>query len=486
MSDTPETAAGARTPSGSDTLLTIGTASSALPWEGSAAAGGGSGENTAETGALTVWDVFSALPDRIADGSAPARGAAGSRCWKADLDRLADLGVPAHRLTLSWARLAPHGRVDPGGPGVDFYRRLLDGLGERGIAAWVGLHHWDLPLSLMERGGWLVRETAERFADFAETIARLLGDRVAAWSTVDEPGPLTALGYAVGIDAPGLTLLGGAFSAAHHQLLAHGLAVTALRAAGSAGRDPAVGVVNAHSVVRPTEPDSAADRRAARFVDLYLNRQFADPVLCGRYPRALQRLVPEMADDTLVQDGDLAVIGQPLDFYGIAWDHPVTVTAVPGNRSVPFSLDTPADDPVTANGRPIDPHGLTDVLLALDRRYPDAPPLVVASCGGAFDPAADPSDVRRIAFLDDHLAATDRAREAGVDVRAYFHRSLTDGWEWTDGWSARFGLIDVDPATGNRSARPAFAHLRRRIAETGSGDWVPAPDRRPRNRHRHP
>ena len=452
--------------------LLLGTTSSAVPWEGSAA-GMSSVDGTADLiGALTIWDVFSALPDRIADGSALAAGGSGTHRWAEDLDRLADLGVRAHRLTLSWARLAPGGQVDRSGTGIDFYRRLLDGLGERGIAAWVGLHHWDLPLSLMEHGGWLVRDTAERFADFAATVGDLIGDRVSAWTTVDEPGPLTALGYAVGIDAPGLTLLGGAFSAAHHQLLAHGLGTSALRAAGSTGRAAAVGIVNAHSVVRPSDAASRDDRSAARFVDLYLNRQFADPVLRGRYPRALRRLIPEMGDETLVRDGDLAIIGSPLDFYGIAWDHPVTVTAVPENRSVPFSLDTPADHPLTANGRPVDAAGLTELLTGLACRYPDAPPLVVASCGGAFDPATDPSDVRRIALLDDHLAATERARTAGADVRAYFHRSLTDGWEWTDGWSARFGLIAVDPATGSRSPRPAFAHLRRRIGENGSGSWT--------------
>lgn len=459
--------------------LLIGTSTSALPWEGSVAATDGPGpdETAFEPASLTVWDVFSGLPDRIADGSVPGDGASGTRRWREDLDRLVDLGVTAHRLTLSWARLAPHRRVDPAGPGIDFYRRLLDGLGERGIAAWVGLHHWDMPLPLMERGGWLVRETADEFADFAGAVGDLLGDRVAAWTTVDEPGPLTALGYAVGIDAPGLTLLGGAFSAAHHQLLAHGLGVTALRSAGSTSRTAAVGVVNTHSVVRPADPDSRADRSAARFVDLYLNRQFADPVLRGRYPRALQRAIPEMLDDTLVRPGDLEIIGGPLDFYGVAWDHLVTVTAVPENRSVPFSLDTPADLPLTANGRPIDPGALTEVLTALASRYPDAPPLVVASCGGAFDPAIDPSHVHRIAYLDTHLAATDAARSAGADVRAYFHRSLTDGWEWTDGWAARFGLIAVDPITGNRSGRPAFDHLRRRIAENGRVRWLPGSPR---------
>lgn len=449
--------------------LLVGTTSSAVPWEGSAALPdgwptAGSGPDHANPGAeaLTVWDVFGALPGRIADATAPATGAAGIERLETDLDLLAALGVRAHRVTLSWARLAPQGEVDPGGAGADFYRRLLDGLRDRGVAPWVALHHWDLPLSLMERGGWLTRETAHRFADYAAATADLLGDRVAAWTTVDEPATVTALGYGVGIDAPGLTLLGGAFSAAHHQLLAHGYAVTALRAAGATP----IGIVNAHTVVRPYDPGSTADRSVARFVDLYLNRQFADAVLRGRYPRALHRLLPEMGDETLVHDGDLAVIGQPLDFYGISWDHPLTVAAVPENRSVPFSLETPAGLPLTTTGRPVDPQGLSQTLADLSRRYPDAPPLVVAASGGAFDVATDGPDADRIAFLEAHLVATEAARAAGSDVRAYFHRSLLDGWEWTDGWSARYGLVAVDRETGHRVPRPAFTHLQRRLAES--------------------
>ncbi|WP_166442234.1 glycoside hydrolase family 1 protein [Nakamurella flava] len=448
--------------------LLVGTTSSAVPWEGSAglpdgwpAAGSGSDTTTPGAAALTVWDVFGALPGRIADGTAPTTGAGGVERLDADLDLLAELGVRAHRVTLSWARLAPQGQVDPGGAGSDFYRRLLDGLRDRGIAPWVALHHWDLPLSLMEQGGWLARETAHRFADYAAAAAAAFGDRVAAWTTVDEPATVTALGYGVGIDAPGLTLLGGAFSAAHHQLLAHGHAVTALRAAGAVP----VGIVNAHTVVRPHNPGSTADQAVARFVDLYLNRQFADPVLRGRYPRALHRSLPEMGDETLVHDGDLAVIGQPLDFYGVSWDHPLTVAAVPENRSVPFSLETPDGLPLTTTGRPVDPQGLQQTLSDLSRRYPDAPPLIVAASGGAFAARTDGADEDRIAFLDAHLAATEAAREAGSDVRAYFHRSLLDGWEWTDGWSARYGLVAVDRETGHRVRRPAFTHLQQRLAE---------------------
>lgn len=448
-----------------DGHLLIGTTSSAVPWEGSAAWSPTDGHHATTDPApgadtLTVWDVFASLPGRITDGSAPGPGAHGLHRLDADLDLLAALGVRAHRITLSWARLAPDGRVDPGGPGADFYRRLLDGLRDRDIAPWVGLHHWDMPLSMMEQGGWLARDTVHRFADHTAAVAALVGDRAAAWTTVDEPASVAALGYGVGIDAPGLTLLGGAFSAVHHQLLAHGHAVVALRAAGAT----CIGIVNTHSTVDPHDPESPADRAAARFVDLYVNRQFAEPVLRGRYPRALHRALPEMGDDTLVHDGDLAVISAPLDFYGIAWDHPLTVAAVPENRSVPFSLETPDGVPLTAAGRPVDPRGLTRVLADLSRRHPDGPPLVVAASGGAFTDATSDIDDERIAFLETHLAATEAARAAGADVRAYFHRSLLDGWEWTDGWSTRYGLVAVDRDTGDRSPRPAFQHLRRRLA----------------------
>ena len=208
----------------------------------------------------SIWDVFAGVPGRIVDGSSPAVAVDHYHRWAGDLDLIKALGVTAYHFTVSWSRLQPTGRGPASGRGVAFYDRLLDRLLENGIAPFVGLHHADLPLELMEEGGWLLRSTADAFADYAALAASALGDRVAAWSTVDEPLTHMAYGYAIGIDAPGLTLLGGAFQASHHQLLAHGMACRVLRSEVSG----AVGIVNDHTAVRPARR-TVADRRAAGF-----------------------------------------------------------------------------------------------------------------------------------------------------------------------------------------------------------------------------
>ncbi|GAA2018413.1 family 1 glycosylhydrolase [Nakamurella flavida] len=436
------------------------------------------GDDTAGGRTPSVWDVVALAPGRIADGSTPAVGAALADHWPGDLALLTGLGVPAFRMSLSWSRLQPGGRGSAAAAGVEYYDRMLDSLLAAGIAPWVTLLHWDLPLELMQEGGWLARDTASAFAEYAALAAERFGDRVAAWITHDEAVLHTAYGYAVGIDAPGLTLLGSAFATTHHQLLGHGLAVAALRA----GSGAPVGIANHHTAVAPAT-GAVADRGAARWYDGYHNRQFTDPLFLGRYPGALLR-APGV-DESVVQDGDLAVLAAPLDFYGVGYYSPTTVTAVPENRSVPFSLDHPADAAHTDNGHPVDAAGLTTVLTDLTARYPALPPLVVTGNGAAFDDRPDPAggqrdDRARIAFLDDHLAAVVAARAAGADVRGYFHRSLLDGWEFADGHTARYGLVAVDRADLSRRPRASFHHyadlVRRHRAThpTGPGPVWPA------------
>ena len=446
----------------------FGVTSTAAAVEGASTAGGRT---------PSVWDVVAQVPGRVADGSTPEVAADLAGRWPQDLALLSDLGVPAFRMSLSWSRLQPTGSGPVSAQGVAFYDRMLDTLLAAGIAPWVTLLHWDLPLELMQEGGWLARDTAQAFAEYAALAADRFGDRVAAWITHDEAVLHTAYGYAVGIDAPGLTLLGSAFPAAHHQLWGHGLAVTALRAAGSTP----VGIANHHTAVAAasTRP---ADRAAARWYDGYHNRQFTDPLFLGRYPRAVLAASTGSGAqvDEVVRDGDLATVGAPLDFYGVSYYSPTTVTAVPENVSVPLSLDHPADAPRTDQDWPVDAAGLTRVLTDLAARYPAMPPLVVTGNGAAYHDRPDPAggvldDTERIAYLDDHLAAIAAARRAGADVRGYFHRSLLDGWEFADGFTPRFGLVAVDRDDLSRRPRASFAHYRDIIARHRSAGAADPP-----------
>ncbi len=421
----------------------------------------------------SIWDVFAGVPGRIVDGSSPAVAVDHFHCWKTDLALLQALGVTSYRFTLSWSRLQPTGRGAADPRGVAFYDRLLDRLLDYCITPFVGLHQADMPLELMEDGGWLVRSTAEAFADYTALAAAALGDRVAAWSTVDEPLTELAYGYAVGIDAPGLTLLDGAFQAAHHQLLAHGLATAVLRSAVPG----AVGIVNDHTAVRPAGRGAAARIAAGRY-DAYHNRQFADPVLLGRYPPALLDM-PGAATD-VIADRDLALIGAPLDFYGVGFTHPVTVGAAPENARIPFTMEVAPGSARTAAGWPDEPGSVAEVLAMLTRRYPAMPPMVVIGGGAAFDdpgpdepasggtagraePASPVPDDARSAWIDGVLGGIADAVAAGSVVTGYFHRSLLDSWEWTEGFTRTRGLVGVEPDTLERRPRASFQHYRRLI-----------------------
>ena len=419
----------------------------------------------------SIWDVFAGAPGRITDGSSPAVAVDHYHRWAGDLSLAKTMGVGVFRMTLSWSRLQPTGRGAPNPRGVAFYDRLLDRLLGDGIAPHVGLHHADMPLELMEEGGWLVRSTADAFAEYAALAAAAFGDRVAAWSTVDEPLTQLAYGYAVGLDAPGLTLLDGAFQAAHHQLLAHGMAAAVLRSTASG----AIGIVNDHTVVRPARR-TGADRVAAQCYDAYHNRQFADPVLLGRYPEQLLHM-PDVPTD-VIHEGDLELIAAPLDFYAVGYSHPVTVSAAPGNARIPFSLEVPPGARLTAAGWPDDPAAMTDLLIDLNRRYPALPPVLVIGTGAAFadtatgaapaDPGAVPPDPDRIAWIDGALAGIAAAIAQGCDVTGYVHRSLLDSWEWTEGFTRSFGLVRVDPATLERRPRASFDHFRHVIERNTS------------------
>ena len=321
MSTTPETETLYRRPLPPGFLFGVATAAGQI--EGGASLGGRT---------PSIWDVFAGIPGRIADGSSGQVAVDHVHRWPEDLALLADLGVGGYRFSLSWPRVQPHGTGPASPEGLGFYDRLVDALLAAGIEPFVSLFHWDLPLELMEHGGWLIRETAERFADYAAVAAAALGDRVAAWTTVDEPLLHMAYGHAVGIDAPGLTLLGGAFQVTHHQLLAHGRAVQVLRSA----TDGRIGIVNHHTTVDPASR-SRSDIAAAACYHAYHNRQFTDPVLRGNYPDEILAM-PGVAED-VISDGDLEVISAPLDFYGVSFYHPTVIAAAHGNVSVPFTLE---------------------------------------------------------------------------------------------------------------------------------------------------
>ncbi|MBW8736784.1 MAG: beta-glucosidase [Streptomyces turgidiscabies] len=407
-------------------------------------------EGAADQRETSVWDTFTAEPGRVKDGSTAEVACDHFHRYPEDVALLAGLGVDAYRFSVSWPRVNSPG-------GLDFYDRLVDELCAAGVRPVPTLFHWDLPARLEEKGGWLERDTASRFAEYVSVVAERLGDRVQKWITLNEPAEHTLFGHALGAHAPGKQLMFDALPAAHHQLLGHGLAVRALRAAGATD----IGIANSHGPTWPASQEPA-DLEAAGFYDLLLNRLFADPILLGEYPDGLGELMPGDVE------ADLKVIAEPIDFYGVNYYSPTKVGAPQGAdiefggltipAELPFSVQEIEDVPVTDFGWPVVPEGLTELLTAFQGRYADRlPPVVITENGCSYE-GLDDQD--RIAYLDGHVRALHRALEAGVDVRGYFVWSLLDNFEWAEGYARRFGLVHVDFETLTRTPKASYGWFR--------------------------
>ncbi|MFH8404884.1 GH1 family beta-glucosidase [Streptomyces sp. NPDC018019] len=410
----------------------------------------------------SVWDDFVARAGRVKDGS-DARTATGHyHRYREDVGLIAGLGVDAYRFSVAWPRVMPDGGPRVNAAGLDFYDRLVDELCAAGVRPVPTLFHWDTPSAVEAAGGWPARDTAQRFAAYADAVAARLGDRVDRWITLNEPAELTLLGYGLGQHAPGLRLGFEALPAAHHQLLGHGLAVQALRARGATG----IGIANSHG---PTwaASESAADQEAAGLYDLLLNRLFAEPVLLGRYPEEV--LTAGLLSGPVHED--LRIIGEPLDWYGVNYYQPTKVGAPEAEGAgpvgfagielppgLPFAPRAIEGYPRTDFGWPVVPAALTELLTGFRDRYGDRlPPVVVTENGCSYEGI---EDRERIAFLDAHVRAVHDAISAGVDVRGYFVWSLLDNFEWAEGYARRFGLVHVDYTTLARTPKASYHWLR--------------------------
>jgi beta-glucosidase len=377
----------------------------------------------------SVWDTFCRQPGVIRDGQTGDVAADHYHRWPEDVALMADLGVGAYRFSIGWPRVQPGGTGGPNQAGLDFYDRLTDALLAAGIAPIPTLFHWDLPQPLEDAGGWLSRDTAGRFADYAALAAERLADRIDTWITLNEPFVVMAFGYALGVHAPGKALMLGALPTAHHQLLGHGLATAALRAGGARR----VMLANNYSPVWPAS-DSAEDLAAAASWDALQNRLFTDPVILGSYPD-LSAFGLSADGLDFVRDGDLASISAPVDGLGVNYYMPTRVSALAG-APLPFQMEPIDGYPVTAFGWPVIPAGLTELLVQLRDRYGDRlPPAYITEngCSVADEPAADGSidDQFRIDYLEGHIRAVADAIAAGVDVRGYLTWTMMDNFEWS-------------------------------------------------------
>ncbi|MET0727176.1 MAG: family 1 glycosylhydrolase [Acidimicrobiales bacterium] len=420
----------------------------------------------------SIWDQLCATPGRIRGGGDARVAADHRRRMRDDVTLMASLDIPAYRFSVAWPRVQPdgHGRISQSG--LDFYRDLVEALLAAEIEPLLTLYHWDLPLVLEDRGGWVARDTAARFADYAFAVGEALGELVPRWGTIHDPCSASMLGYAAGVHAPGRVGPGAAVAASHHLLLGHGLAVDALRAA--AGPDAEISITLSPCPV-VTVGATDADRDAARRVDGVANRLWSDALLRGRYPDDVLGDFEAVSALDHVRDGDLRQIARPLDALGLSYHHRHHVRAArdasaghprgrwPGSPDI--DLVIPRGDR-TDGGSAIEPDGLTEALVRLSSDY-DAPPLYVHEAGAAYDdgpgPDGEVDDRRRVTWLEAHVEAAAAAVAEGVDLRGFFVRSLLDGFEWDEGYSQRFGIVHVDDGqerTPKASARWLTAAVR--------------------------
>jgi beta-glucosidase len=402
----------------------------------------------------SIWDTFAHQVGRIHNGDTGDVAIDHYHLMPADVRLLAELGLDAYSFSISWPRVLPGGRGPVSSAGLGFYDRLVDELLDAGLQPYPTLYHWDLPQDLQDAGGWPRRETADHFADYAETVVHALGDRVPAWITLNEPWCAAYLGHYAGVHAPGVRDARAAVTSAHHLLLAHGRAVQAIRAHGPQTN---VGIVLNPAPVRSWR---GVGEDEVRRVDGLRNRWFLDAVLNGAYPVDVLDDVEDLLTDVIAPD-DLAVISAPTGWLGVNYYHDLQLVAAGEDEPSAY----PRVRPVLENGHrgattdlgwPITPEGLTDLLVQIHADYPAHPPLYVTENGAAYDDRIVDgriADDRRIEYLTGHLYALEDAVAKGVDVRGYFVWSAFDNLEWHSGYAMRFGLVHVDLATMARTPR---------------------------------
>ena len=421
-------------------------------WGAAAAAFQTEGAQNVDGRGVSIWDTFEKIPGRIERNETAQIASDFYRRWPQDLDLMQALGIQAFRFSTAWPRILPDGSGTVNPQGLDFYDRLVDGMLARGIEPYLTLYHWDLPQLLQDRGGWTQRSTSAAFQEYAGLVARRLGDRVRHWITLNEPMIVTMIGHLLGLHAPGNRNPLKVISVAVNLMVAHGLAVSALRA--ELPTQAQVGVTLNLSPVYPATT-SEQDQAAARRFDAAVNGFFLDPILLARLPEYVEE-IPVFFAPRISQE-DLAAIAQPLDFLGINY---YTRNVVRYDPQVPLAQlnEVKPEGNEYSMMWEIYPPGMYEVLQHVWKHYlqpfhPDMRILITENgvpVPDGVDADGRVRDERRIRYLRSHLMEVAKAIQDGVPVDGYFHWSLTDNFEWAFGYRMRFGLVYVDFASQQR------------------------------------
>ncbi len=412
----------------------------------------------------SIWDRFSHTPGKVEQGDNGDVACDHYHLWREDVALMKDLGLKAYRFSISWPRVLPEGRGKPNPAGLDFYSRLVDELLGAGITPFATLYHWDLPQKLQDAGGWPERAITDAFRDYTDAVTRVLGDRVKHWMTINEPHIISFLGYLDGVHAPGRTSRAEMLAAAHHVLLAHGMAVPVIR---DNCADAKVGIALDHYPQIPAS-ESDADQAAARRQDGVLNRWFLDPLAARGYPHDI---VEDYQDPLeFLRSGDLQSMAAPLDFLGINY----YFRNIARSKDIPEEKNLPPVEISTGEytdmGWEVYPQGAYKLLKRLHADY-HFPAIYItengAACPDKVDDEKNVNDPARVAFIQRHLEQMHKAIEEGVPLRGYFVWSLLDNFEWAFGYTKRFGIVYVDYETQKRIPKASALWYREVISKNG-------------------
>ncbi|SIQ13868.1 beta-glucosidase [Rhizobium sp. RU35A] len=419
----------------------------------------------------SIWDAFSNMPGRVFGRHNGDVACDHYNRLDEDLDLIKEMGVEGYRFSIAWPRIIPEGVGRINEPGLDFYDRLVDGCKARGIKTFATLYHWDLPLSLMGDGGWTARSTAHAFQRYAKVVMERLGDRLDAVATFNEPWCSVWLSHLYGVHAPGERNMEAALHAMHYTNLAHGLAVEAIRDA--APTVPVGLVLNAHAVIPGS--DSVADRAAAERAFDFHNGAFFEPVFRGQYPESLLAALGDRMP--AVEEGDLAVISQKLDWWGLNYYTPMRVCDDPAEEAeFPATLPAPFVNPEKTDiGWEIYPAAMGDLVADLYRRF-DLPDMYITENGACYnmdvvDGAVD--DQPRLDYYAQHLSVSADLVRDGYPLKGYFAWSLMDNFEWAEGYRMRFGLVHVDYDTQVRTIKKSGLWYRALAGQFPRGNHKP-------------
>ncbi len=399
----------------------------------------------------SIWDAFSNMPGRVYGRHNGDVACDHYHRWEEDLDLIKEMGVSAYRFSIAWPRIIPEGTGRINEKGLDFYDRLIDGLKDRGIKAFATLYHWDLPLALMGDGGWTARSTAYAFQRYAKLVMARLGDRLDAVATFNEPWCSVWLSHLYGVHAPGERNMDAALHALHYTNLAHGLGVDAIRQV--APQVPVGLVLNAHETIpgSASEADAAAAERAFQFH----NGVFFGPVFDGAYPRdflsALGSRMPK------IEDGDMEIIAQKLDWWGLNYYTPMRVADDPTpGAEFPATVDAaPVSEVKTDIGWEVYAPALKSLVERLYQRY-QLPVCYITENGACYNMGVENGEVDdqpRLDYYIEHLGMVADLIKDGYPMRGYFAWSLMDNFEWAEGYRMRFGLVHVDYDTQVRTVK---------------------------------